>query len=280
MIRRDPTERGGTDSHQADISNSRSPSKTAHGSKNSWIATTRALLSSWSLRLGLLLLLPILIYVPWRQKFEWRIGESDVVSVRAVRHRFLWDPPWNSQLDVFRLLVELAALVALVMLAYLYERSMRHTRRSAKTEQVYSEQDWQEELRRHSEGRPPSACPACGRTGFYGPRDDPAGQHLRHCSFCGFQQRVGGEPTRLIPCVHDCDKVVWIAGAPQIAWVDPGQEVYECEFCGGRADVQACTVASPGDDPAHPWWDVPQNLSHEDYIRFWLRNGAPGRVYH
>ncbi len=281
MSRRDPAEREAKDDRQAETSKSSPPPAPidSHRSAALWLAAARQLLSSWSLRIGLLLLLPILLYLPWRQEFIWRVGEDGAVPVQAVRHRFFWDPPWNSRLDVLRLLSELVALAALVMLAYLYEKTWRRARRPTKDEQAYIEKDWQEEVRRRDEGHPPSACPTCGRTGFYGPREDSAGRHLRHCSFCGFQQSVGGKPTRLIPCVHDCGKVSWIAGAPQIVWIAGEQETFECQFCGSSAEVEVCKVTSPVDDPIHPWWDVPQNLSREEYALYWLRNGAPGRVY-
>ncbi len=79
--------------------------------------------------------------------------------------------------------------------------------------------------------------------------------------------------------MHPCGLIREVAGAPYITWVVPDQTSYYCEFCKGEAAVAESLITSPAEDGDHPWWRVPQQLSHEEYVRFWLANGAPGRVY-
>ena len=55
----------------------------------------------------------------------------------------------------------------------------------------YTVAAWDEEcFALFAEGRDPSLCPACGRSGFYGPRVGPDGTRYRSCRFCGFYQGV------------------------------------------------------------------------------------------
>lgn len=237
-------------------------------------------LSSWAFRLGLILLLPICVYLPWRQEFLWSVGEGTAVPISAVRYRLLWDPPWSSSLDVGRLAFELLVLAVLVMLVYQYERPGRREPRVAASPTLeYLEAAWSAEVRERDRGGQPRACPACRRTGFYGPREDEDGRHYRMCTFCGFLQNLGQARTQLRPCVHPCGLVPEVAGAPHITWVLSDQLSYHCDFCKGEAAVAESLVTSPAEDADHPWWRVPQELSQQEYVRFWLANGAPGCVY-
>ncbi len=234
---------------------------------------------SWSLRLGLLLLVPICIYLPWRQEFLWRTGDV-LVPISALRYRFFWDRPWNATIDVGWLLLEFLMLAAVVALAFRLERARRPHRAVVPALRLtYSEDDWQEEKQQLEAGADPGACPVCGRTGFYGPRDDEAGRRYRMCSFCGLLQNVGEAPTQLQPCVHSCGEVGTVAGAESITWVEPGKTYYGCPGCGREAEVEASLVIGPADDPDHPWRRVPQGLRQPEYVRFWLANGAPGQTF-
>src|SRR5213592_5041595 len=60
---------------------------------------------------------------------------------------------------------------------------------------------------------PPPACPACHRTGFFGPRkvND---RRYSLCKFCGAYQAIGGERTRCVATVHGCSKWPMVAAAP------------------------------------------------------------------
>ncbi|UCC47879.1 MAG: hypothetical protein JSV41_10395 [Gemmatimonadota bacterium] len=240
----------------------------------------RRYLTTWAFRIGLILLVPICIYLPWRQEFLWRVAEDTTVPIRAVRYRFFWDPPLDASLDLGRLAFELLVLAVIVMLVYQYERpGRRETPVATSPTLAYSEVAWSAEMRERDRGDQPRACPACRRTGFYGPREDEAGRHYRMCQFCGFFQSVGEARAQLRPCVHPCGLVREVAGAPYITWVPREQLSYYCESCKGEAAVAESLVTSPAEDADHPWWRVPQQLSHQEYVRFWLTNGAPGRVY-
>jgi hypothetical protein len=143
---------------------------------------------------------------------------------------------------------------------------------------LYSAADWNAELREKQAGGAPRACPHCRHTGFYGPRES-GGQRYRMCSFCGFRQDVGSAPQHLRPCVHGCGRVLQVAGAPLITWVKAGEVSYQCEHCGEVADVAASLVMSPESDVQHPWRQVPQGLTQQGYLRYWVSSGAPGRAY-
>lgn len=237
-----------------------------------------AFLRSWSLRLGLLLLIPICLYVPWRQELPWRSGEV-VVPISVRRYRFFWDRPWNSRLDRRRLTLELGVLAVVVALAYQFEKSRRPQRSMVPALKLtYSEDDWQSETQQLDAGADPGACPICGRTGFYGPRDDGTGRRFRQCTYCGLRQNVGEAPSQLRACLHDCGSVPTVAGTPMITWVEAEKNFYTCVGCGREVDVDVNLATSPADDPDHPWRLVPQGLSQRAYLRFWLANGAPGRM--
>ena len=134
----------------------------------------------------------------------------------------------------------------------------------------YTNADWDEEtFAVFAEGRDPSACPRCGRTGFYGPRvSDSVGRH-RSCRFCGFFQRVDGEVEQATPVVHGCDAWPTVARAPYVWWLEPGDTGFTCLFC--QADVSADDAAttSPLDNDDHPWWKVPQQRTRFYYARLW-----------
>jgi hypothetical protein len=236
-------------------------------------------LSSWSFRIGLLLLVPLLLFVPWRQEFLYRSGDI-VFPVRATRYRLPWQPPLDASLDGVRLAEHLVLLAALVAAGYQYERTRRRpgwTPPGATA--AYTLDDWNAETAGQEAGAPPSPCPACGRVGFYGPREDPDGRRYRLCNFCGFSQSVGAGAVELRACVHDCGKVPVAAGAPLIAWVGPERYSFRCQGCGEEVQVVDARATVPAYDPTHPWWNVPQGLSRKAYVRFWLNNGAPGHVY-
>jgi hypothetical protein len=237
------------------------------------------LLSSWSFRIGVVLLVPLALLVPWRQEFLWRSGDA-VFPVRATRYRLLWDPPLDASLDVGRLVAQLLVLGILVAGGYQFERLRKRPKWAPPgAMDAYTAADWNAEVRERDAGAPPHPCPACNRVGFYGPRDDGAGRRYRLCYFCGFRQDVGAAALKLKPCVHGCGKVPQVAGAPRITWVGVEQYTYRCEYCGAEVEVVDSLAAIPAYDTQHPWWEVPQGLSQEEYVRFWLRNGAPGHVY-
>lgn len=238
-----------------------------------------AFLRSWSLRLGLLLLIPAALYLPWRQELLWRSGDV-VVPIRALRYRFVWDRPWNANIAVGRLTLEFGVLVVIVALAYQFEKSGKPQRAVVPALTLrYSEADWQSERQQLDAGSDPGVCPICERTGFYGPRDDGAGRRYRKCVYCGLLQNVGEAPVQLRACVHDCGAVPTVAGTPMITWVEPDKNFYTCDGCGREVDVDVNLATGPADDPGHPWRSVPQGLSQREYVRFWLAHGAPGRTF-
>ncbi len=140
---------------------------------------------------------------------------------------------------------------------------------------------WEEEcFRAFGEGRPPAPCPACDRTGFYGPRFLDPDRRYRQCRFCGFTQDVDTAPTRYLPTVHQCDAWPECARAPYIWWVAPDTEAYRCAFCQGQVDVAISQVTPPFDDADHPWWRVPQDRKRFYYLRFWENwEVTKGRVH-
>jgi len=119
------------------------------------------------------------------------------------------------------------------------------------------------------EGRNPSPCPECGRTGFYGPRLDVAERRYRQCRFCGFTQGVGEAPVRYRAVVHECAVCPSCARAPYLWWVSPGVSAWTCPFCDEWVDPGAAEVLRPVEDEKHPWWRVPQHRSRFYYSRFW-----------
>lgn len=146
---------------------------------------------------------------------------------------------------------------------------------------TYQQGDWDNEcFLNFGEGRDPSPCLACGRTGFYGPRFEEPDRRYRACRFCGFTQNVDGPPQWYRPIVHACDTWPTCAKAPYIWWVAPGIASFSCPFCHEPAKVSEFLVRAPADDPHHPWWKVPQHQRRVYYVRFW-ENWQPtkGRVY-
>jgi hypothetical protein len=134
----------------------------------------------------------------------------------------------------------------------------------------YTVAAWDEEcFALFAEGRDPSLCPACGRTGFYGPRVGPDGERYRSCRFCGFYQRVDERPRRAVPSAHGCAWWPEIARAPYLWWVLPEDPEYRCPFCQAKVKPADHAATAPSDDPAHPWWKVPQGRNRFYYMRFW-----------
>lgn len=139
----------------------------------------------------------------------------------------------------------------------------------------FTEEHWNDEsYALVAERANPRCCPRCGSTGFYGPRA--LGRKSRACRFCGFYQEVGARPVRLKPVVHGCKPWPECAKAPYVWWVHPKEQWYDCPFCGLRVPVtgnngfmKGTLVTAPSDDPAHPWWRVPQDRDYAYYLRFW-----------
>jgi hypothetical protein len=124
----------------------------------------------------------------------------------------------------------------------------------------FTAKEWREENSALNGGEQPRACPGCGRTGFYRTRDDhpdKRGRQFRACTFCGFWQDVEGEPHRRIR--YECHGHA-ATSKPDQAWT--------CPECGKRFEPKD-SVPWPSDDPSHQWWQVPQNLSQDEYITYW-----------
>ena len=139
----------------------------------------------------------------------------------------------------------------------------------------FTRQDWEAEVKAlQSAQAAPFQCPGCERTGFYGPRQDEA-RTARYwlCKFCGFGQDAGGEPFDHIPTVHGCPNWLAVAGAPYVWWVRPGVPSYRCPYCSEMVQVPFARVTAPWLDKAHPWWNIPQGLSHRDSFEFWESQG-------
>lgn len=124
----------------------------------------------------------------------------------------------------------------------------------------YSAGTWRAERSDLHRGRPPLPCPKCQRTGFYAARDDhplEGGKPYRACCFCGFWQEVGKEPVAAAKLECHGYSVIRPPGA---AWV--------CPTCGKKPDAGSAKPW-PVDDKMHRWWDVPQNLSQDEYLAYW-----------
>lgn len=148
-------------------------------------------------------------------------------------------------------------------------RSSRLTSQRAALE-PYTRADWDAETyAMYGEGRDPAPCPACSRTGFYGPRFEDPDRRYRQCRFCGFTQEVDRPPEQYRPAVHGCAKWPQVARAPYLWWAAPGVASFRCPFCLERAVVSRHLVPRPPDDPDHPWWKVPQRRKRSYYLRFW-----------
>ena len=143
---------------------------------------------------------------------------------------------------------------------------------------TFSASDWDEEFRSvFARGVSPPSCPACQRSGFYGPRkaDD---RLYQMCKFCGLYQEPEKDPVQLISTVHDCPGWPRVAGASYIWWVQPFESSYTCPTCGSTVKVSSAVVKRPVDDPDHPWWSVPQGMTFAEARKFWVEHGQP-RVY-
>jgi len=140
----------------------------------------------------------------------------------------------------------------------------------AQADVAYTTAVWDEEcFTVFAEGRDPGVCPSCGRTGFYGPRVGNAGERYRACRFCGFFQDVDGPPTRAHPSIHGCPEWPEVARAPYVWWLAPRAEEYQCPFCAQMVRAADAPATAPSDDPAHPWWKVPQTRTRFYYSRLW-----------
>jgi hypothetical protein len=60
-----------------------------------------------------------------------------------------------------------------------------------------------------------------------------------------------------------------VAGAPHVEWSPPGVAEVACPYCGRPVEVDSHLGEAPADDPAHPWWKVPQGLSGVEYLVLW-----------
>jgi ribosomal protein L37AE/L43A len=126
--------------------------------------------------------------------------------------------------------------------------------------QRYTVRHWRSEHSELHRGGAPAKCPQCTRTGFYAPRDDhpeKPGKPFRACSFCGFWQDVGKDPTKAL--MFECHGHTVIR---------PSGSTWSCPTC-GREFTGQTKEAWPAEDTAHQWWHVPQNLSQEEYITYW-----------
>ena len=142
----------------------------------------------------------------------------------------------------------------------------------------YRKSDWNAEFMTvFAQRAAPPSCPGCNRTAFFGPRK--AGdREYRLCKFCGFYQGVGADPHQCVATVHGCAGWPSIAGAPYIWWLQPDETEYQCRYCQTLVQVSATVVPRPVQDRAHPWWQVPQNMSFEQARAFWVQHEQP-RVY-
>ena len=142
----------------------------------------------------------------------------------------------------------------------------------------YSDSDWHAQMESiFTRLEPPPPCQSCNRTGFYGPREAVDGRRYSLCKFCGRYQRVGEDVVICRPTVHGCASSLQVVGAPYIRWVQPSEVSFKCE-CGVEVLSEKALVARPVDNPKHPWWQVPQNLSFSAAAAFWAQQGQ-GRVY-
>ena len=161
--------------------------------------------------------------------------------------------------------------------------SLRDARSGANTAPVgaYVFETWEEDLyQAYALGADPSPCPQCGSTGFYGPRFAEPDLRLRSCRFCGFWQEIAEPPERATAVVHGCAAWPQAARAPYLWWVPPSASSLDCPFCEESVSVGKHCVTPPSDDPAHPWWKVPQTRGADYYRRFWANWGVTkGRVF-
>jgi hypothetical protein len=144
----------------------------------------------------------------------------------------------------------------------------------------YSHGEWKWERRVLEAGAEPPPCPKCGRTGFYGPRTRRWNRFYRACRFCGFWQDLDDKAKYCRPVVHGCHRWPVVAGAPYVWWVLPGQRTFTCAYCMAEVSVDRAEVKNPFLSRNHPWWKVPQNKSHERYVKFWSQWAiSRGRPY-
>ena len=143
---------------------------------------------------------------------------------------------------------------------------------------VFSTSDWDEEfLALFSRRMSPPTCPACQRSGFFGPRKA-ASRLYEMCKFCGRYQEPDKNPVQLIATAHNCREWPQVLGAPYIWWVQPFEGSYSCPTCGDEVKVPSATVKRPVDDRDHPWWSVPQGMTFDAARQYWVEHGQ-ARVY-
>ena len=153
---------------------------------------------------------------------------------------------------------------------------------------TFTEADWEDQsYALVAEKAPPSPCPDCGRTGFFGPRAMDGQPKFLACRFCGYFQAVGHAPTRLRPVAHDCENWPEAARAPYLWWIPMDEKWYVCHYCqrrlvvaGANAFMRGVAVTPPVDDPNHPWRKVQQGASYDTYYKLWeLWPCTKGRVF-
>jgi hypothetical protein len=77
------------------------------------------------------------------------------------------------------------------------------------------------------------------------------GRRYLACKFCGLWQNVGKRPHPIIR--YECHVADW--KEPHESW--------DCPRCGRHFEPSEA-VAWPADNPAHPWWAVPQGMSYDE----------------
>lgn len=82
----------------------------------------KELLSSWSFRVGIALLVPIFLIVPWRQELLWDTGDGIVVPIKVVRYGFFWNRPLEASLDVRRIVTEILLLAVAIVVVSQFQR--------------------------------------------------------------------------------------------------------------------------------------------------------------
>jgi hypothetical protein len=84
-------------------------------------------MSSWSLRVGVVLLLGICTYVPWHQELQVRLSDAVGTTLHNIRYGWIWNSPFGrtGNIDFGRLALESLGLAVLVAGGYLYERHWR-----------------------------------------------------------------------------------------------------------------------------------------------------------
>jgi len=100
--------------------------------------------------------------------------------------------------------------------------------------ETFSVSDWDAQFRAvFARRESPPSCPACHRSGFYGPRKS-GDRSYRMCKFCGFYQEPGHNPVQLSAAIHNCAGWPQTSGAPYVWWVQASEERFKCPACGAE----------------------------------------------